>query len=139
MDFIRPLIGAAIGGLVAITLAMPRSSQPASTTASPVTAATPDLSAPVTAATPDLSARITQSRIASDKYVDLLIVVDNESDRSFELTRWSCQFFNEGEPVGEDSFIVENVQQNRQTSAVRSTQKLFDKFNSTECRLIDKR
>jgi hypothetical protein len=54
--------------------------------ASPVTAATPDLSAPVTAATPDLSARITQSRIASDKYVDLLIVVDNESDRSFELT-----------------------------------------------------
>jgi len=139
MDFIRPLIGAAIGGLVAITLAMPPSSQPASTTASPVTAATPDLSAPVTAATPDLSARITQSRIASDKYVDLLIVVDNESDRSFELTRWSCQFFNEGEPVGEDSFIVENVQQNRQTSAVRSTQKLFDKFNSTECRLIDKR
>ena len=139
MDFIRPLIGAAIGGLVAITLAMPPSSQPASTTASPVTAATPDLSAPVTAAAPDLSARITQSRIASDKYVDLLIVVDNESDRSFELTRWSCQFFNEGEPVGEDSFIVENVQQNRQTSAVRSTQKLFDKFNSTECRLIDKR
>jgi hypothetical protein len=77
---------------------MPPSSQPAPTTASPVTAATPDLSAPVTAAAPDLSARITQSRIASDKYVDLLIVVDDGSGRSFESTRWSCQFFNDGEP-----------------------------------------
>jgi hypothetical protein len=64
----------------------------------------------------------------------LLMQVTNLSEQRFVSTRWSCAFYKSGQPVHEESNIVENVPP-RGTALKREIQDYAD-FDGVDCRLI---
>jgi len=67
----------------------------------------------------------------------VLVVVDNKTARTFEDTEWSCQAISNGQPVGEESFYIHNVQPNKQTSKSAVIRVVgHQQFDSAECRLL---
>jgi hypothetical protein len=68
----------------------------------------------------------------------LLFSVENTTGQRFEWTRWSCVFFDRGNPVYEEQSIVENVQP-RSRAVQRVIQGYGGPFDKTECRFMDSR
>jgi hypothetical protein len=86
-----------------------------------------------------LSAKITRIEDRNGGWGYPLIVVENKSDISYEMTQWSCTFYSADEPVGEDSFHVKQVMANAKTAHRSITRLPSQPFDSTACRLIDAR
>jgi hypothetical protein len=80
-----------------------------------------------------LTAKITRIE-PSGQYFYPLIVVDNQTSQTYSSTKWSCTFFDQdGEPVHEDTFMVQNVIANGKT-AHKSISRASARFVSSSCR-----
>src|SRR4051794_37114723 len=68
----------------------------------------------------------------------LILSVDNNADQRFEYTRWSCVFFNNGEPVHEERSSVENIPP-RGRAIKREIQGYGGPVDNVECRFMSSR
>jgi hypothetical protein len=65
---------------------------------------------------------------------EVLVAVENRTDRTYTATGWSCVMFSRNEPVYESLAVVDQVQPNQRTIGTL----IFynkDKFDAIECRL----
>lgn len=86
-----------------------------------------------------VATRLLSGKIASverDKYnatwMQPLLVVSNQSDRTYEVTHWDCIFYLNGAPVTSDTFSVRQVRPG-ETASRRMTRDY--QFDRSDCRL----
>jgi hypothetical protein len=79
-----------------------------------------------------LSAKITRVERQPGGFIYFLVVIDNQSDRIFSSMMWSCTFYNNDEPVHEDSFAVLQVGRGETTS--RQVTAFGGSVTATRCR-----
>jgi len=88
----------------------------------------------------ELSAKITRlepSGHGKNSY-DVLLVVTNRGNKQYEETFWSCAFRDDdGELVGEQLFVVRNIQPNSETPLTHYARS-FAPIKTSECRVTTK-
>src|ERR1700730_12603154 len=68
----------------------------------------------------------------------LLLSVENKSDQRFESSQWSCVIFDKGQPVFEDTNLVQNVPPHDR-AITRQIQSYGGPFDKVECRFMRSR
>jgi hypothetical protein len=87
----------------------------------------------------DLTATITQATLenAKSNWYSILIVVDNNTNRRFEQTKWNCLFYSNNQIVGQEDIFVEANEAGKQSAKTWHVT-TFKPFDKSECGLTHK-